>query len=275
MSDSPSDIDRELRRTKRLLAKSELRRVELEHLIDTGLSFQRRVLAEVEEAKAALQVVNGQLTQEQERTDQLLNSIMPKSVASELKQTGGVVPRRYEDATVMFADFVGFTKCAETLDPLILVQILDRYYSEFDRIVANYHIEKVKTIGDAYMCVSGLNEDPKSATRMVDAARAFLTFVKDVRPYGIAPEMPSWQIRIGINSGPVLSGVIGHDRLSYDIWGDTVNTAARVVSGCGVNDILISRSTYDLLIDQTGFAPLGEIQAKGRGPVDVFRPAGF
>ena len=272
MSDRPADNDRELRRTKRLLAKSELRRAELEHQIDTGQSFQRRVLAEVEEARAALQVANERLTLEQERTDQLLKSIMPSSVASELKQTGGVVPRRFEDATVMFADFVGFTARAETLDPLVLVQILDQYYSEFDRIVAAHQIEKVKTIGDAYMCVSGLNEDPKSATRMVEAARAFLQFVKTVRPFGLSENAPAWKIRIGINSGPVLSGVIGHDRLSYDIWGDTVNTAARVVAGCAENEILLSRSTHDLLIDQTGFEPLGAIQAKGRGPVDVFRP---
>ncbi|WP_106746236.1 adenylate/guanylate cyclase domain-containing protein [Yoonia maritima] len=273
MSDGLANSDRELLRTKRLLAKSELRRAELEHLIDTGQSFQRRVLAEVEDAKAALQVANTKLTQEQERTDHLLKSIMPSSVASELKQTGGVVPRRYEEATVMFADFVGFTAHAETLDPLILVQILDQYYSEFDRIAANHVVEKVKTIGDAYMCVSGLNEDPKSATRMVDAARDFLSFVKNIRPFGLAADAPGWKIRIGINSGPVLSGVIGYDRLSYDIWGDTVNTAARVVAGCGVNEILLSRSTYDLLIDQEGYEPLGSIEAKGRGPVDVLRPA--
>ncbi len=269
---SDNGQDRDLQRMKRLLAKSELHRAELEHLIDTGQSFQRRVLTEVEAAKAELQTLNAQLHTEQARTDHLLKSIMPASIAEELKQTGGVIPRRFENATVMFADFVGFTSLAETLDPLLLVRILDQYYSEFDRISARHNIEKVKTIGDAYMCVAGLDDDSNSAGRLLLAAKAFLAFVSGVRPAGLPRDMPLWQIRIGINSGPVSAGVIGQDRLSFDIWGDTVNTASRVVAASGINGILLTRSTFDLLHDQQFFEHYGTVAAKGRGPVDVFRP---
>lgn len=197
---------------------------------------------------------------------------MPAAVAEELKQTGGVTPRRFEAATVMFADFVGFTSLAETLDPLVLVPILDQYYSEFDRIAAQHGVEKVKTIGDAYMCVAELDDDPRSAARLVAAAHAFLAFVMHVRPFGLAQDAPTWQIRIGMNLGPVSAGVIGQDRLSFDIWGDTLNTASRVVAASAVNGMLISRSTFDLLDDQAGFVPQGQLHAKGRRSVDTFAP---
>jgi class 3 adenylate cyclase len=271
MSDDEPDASRELLRTRRKLARSNMRRAELEHLIDTGQAFQRHVLQQVEDARATLQKLNEQLQHEQARTDHLLKSIMPESIANELKHTGGVIPRRFENASVMFADFVNFTSLTETLDPLILVQILDQYYSEFDRISARHGVEKVKTIGDAYMCMSGLNEDPMAASRLVAAAYEVRKFVMTVRPFGIADDMPLWQIRIGINSGPVSSGVIGQDRLSFDIWGDAVNTASRVAAACDVNQVLLSRSTFALLVNHSGFESFGTVKAKGRGPVDVFR----
>lgn len=266
------DKEREVLRLKRRLERSQMRRTELEHLIDTGQSFQRRVLEEVEASKAALEELHAQLQQEQARTVKLLHSIMPESIAQELREDGGVVPRRFDNATVMFADFVGFTAHAETLDPMILVQILDQYYSEFDRIAARHGVEKVKTIGDAYMCVAGLHADSQPADHMIEAAQDCLKFVKTVRPFGISDDMPLWQIRIGINSGPVSTGVIGQDRLSFDIWGDTVNTAARLVRGSAVNSMLVSQSTVDLLSTAQGFRSDGEIQLRGRGPARVFRP---
>ncbi|UWP90905.1 hypothetical protein K3X13_15515 (plasmid) [Aliiroseovarius crassostreae] len=273
MSGASSEAEREILRLKRRLERSQLRRAELEHLIDTGQSFQRRVLAEVETAKAELEKLHAQLQKEQRRTEKLLHSIMPETVAHELRQNGGVVPRRFENATVMFADFVGFTAHAETLDPMILVQILDQYYSEFDRIAAKHGVEKVKTIGDAYMCVAGLSDDVASADRMLQAAQNCLTYVKTVRPFGITEDMPLWQIRIGINSGPVSTGVIGQDRLSFDVWGDTVNLAARLVRASHVNSMLLSESTFELLRRSNAFRSDGQIDVRGRGPVNIFRPA--
>ncbi|UWQ09219.1 adenylate/guanylate cyclase domain-containing protein [Aliiroseovarius crassostreae] len=273
MSGASSDAEREILRLTRRLERSQLRRAELEHLIDTGQSFQRRVLAEVETAKAELEKLHAQLQKEQRRTEKLLHSIMPETVAHELRQNGGVVPRRFENATVMFADFVGFTAHAETLDPMILVQILDQYYSEFDRIAAKHGVEKVKTIGDAYMCIAGLGDDRASADRMLQAAQNCLKYVKTVRPFGIAEDMPLWQIRIGINSGPVSTGVIGQDRLSFDVWGDTVNLAARLVRASHVNSMLLSESTVELLRRSNAFRSDGQIDVRGRGPVNIFRPA--
>lgn len=273
MSGASSDAEREILRLKRRLERSQLRRAELEHLIDTGQSFQRRVLAEVETAKAELEKLHAQLQKEQRRTEKLLHSIMPETVAHELRHNGGVVPRRFENATVMFADFVGFTAHAETLDPMILVQILDQYYSEFDRIAAKHGVEKVKTIGDAYMCVAGLSDDVASADRMIQAAQNCLKYVKTVRPFGITEDMPLWQIRIGINSGPVSTGVIGQDRLSFDVWGDTVNLAARLVRASHVNSMLLSESTFELLRRSNAFRSYGQIDVRGRGPVNIFRPA--
>ena len=273
MEDEQETNQRALTRLSRKLARSEQRRQELEHLIDTGQSFQRRVLIGVEEARAELEELNLQLQQEQARTDQLLKSIMPPAIAKELKETGGVVPRRVDGVSVMFADFVGFTAHAERLDPMILVQILDHYYSEFDRIAIRFGVEKVKTIGDAYMCASGLDGGGQSATRLVNAALSFLAFVVNQRPMALAADAPLWKIRIGINSGPISTGVIGQDRLSFDIWGDTVNTASRVVEACKENEILLSRSTFDLLDSGVGCVACGVTTPKGRGPVEVFRPA--
>lgn len=272
MSDPIAAPSRELLRLKRRLAKSELRRTELEHLIDTGQSFQRKVLSQVETARAELQVLNTQLRQEQARSDKLLRSIMPDFIAEELKQHSGVIPRGIENATVMFADFVGFTAHSETLDPLILLRILDHYYSEFDRIAARHGIEKVKTIGDAYMCVAGLNDDPQSTANIVAAAFEFIAFVSQVRAPSLSDDCAHWQIRVGINSGPVSTGVIGQERLSFDVWGDTVNIASRIVGAAAPNEVLISRASFDLLSHQSEFAPAGRVNAKGRGMIDLFKP---
>ncbi|SIT83949.1 Adenylate cyclase, class 3 [Yoonia rosea] len=273
MTHNPAPQNNEVLRLQRRLAKSDMRRAELEHLIDTGQAFQRSVLAQVEKAKAELQKLNEQLQQEQARSDKLLRSIMPNSIAEELKRNDGVTPRRCENATVMFADFVGFTAKSETLDPLVLLQVLDYYYSEFDRITARHSIEKVKTIGDAYMCVAGLNDDPASTAHVIAAAQEFLSFVAQARPPGLDAQAPLWQIRIGINSGPVSTGVIGQERLSFDVWGDTVNIASRIVNASTPNEIRLSSSSIDLLTDKSSFAYCGQVNAKGRGMIDLFCPA--
>lgn len=270
MTENPASHNNEGLRLQRRLAKSDMRRAELEHLIDTGQAFQRRVLAQVEKAKVELQNLNDQLKKEQARSDRLLRSIMPDFIADELKQSNGVTPRRCENATVMFADFVGFTAKSETLDPMVLLRILDFYYSEFDRITTRHSIEKVKTIGDAYMCVAGLNDDPASISHVIAAAQEFLKFVSQARPPSLDAPTPLWQIRIGINSGPVSTGVIGQDRLSFDVWGDTVNIASRIVDASVPNEIRLSRSSMDLLRTKTGFISCGQVNAKGRGMIDLF-----
>lgn len=271
--------ERELRILRRKLDKARLQQAELENLMDASHTFQRNIIKEVEASRAEIVAKSRELEEaytslqaEQARTDQLLRSIMPDDVAAELKSTGRVQPRRVDSATVMFADFVAFSAATERLDPVALVQMLDHYYSAFDGIIARHGVEKVKTIGDAYMCVAGMRpgDSPAHARHMLAAAREILMFVRDARTRSNAwPRM--WDVRIGLNSGPLSGGVVGHDRLSYDIWGNTVNTAARVVKACAPNTITLSQSTCDLLGSDPALHALGAIEAKGIGPVTVYR----
>ncbi len=271
--------ERELRILRRRLDKARLQQAELENLMDASHTFQRNIIKEVEDARTQLErksreleAALGALQAEQARTDQLLRSIMPDDVAAELKSTGRVQPRRAENATVMFTDFVAFSAATERLDPLALVGMLDHYYSAFDRIIATHGVEKVKTIGDAYMCVAGMRDADAhaGARQMLSAARDIMTFVRDARSSpGTWPRM--WDVRIGLNSGPLSAGVVGHDRLNYDIWGNTVNTAARVVRACAINTITLSQSTRDLIGPDPAVHALGAVEAKGIGNVTVYR----
>lgn len=276
---SGEDPAREVRLLEKRLRKATLRRKELEHLMDASHAFQRNIINEIEAARAEverksreLETLNASLQQEKARTDLLLRSIMPEQVAEELKATGRVAPRRVDSATVMFADFVSFSETTERLDPVALVGMLDHYYSAFDQIIVRHGVEKVKTIGDAYMCVAGAQDDGADhGRRMLSAARDILMFVRESRANPHSRHASAWDIRIGLNSGPVSSGVVGHDRLSYDIWGNTVNTAARVVKACAENTITLSQSTRDLIGRDPALHPLGQVKAKGIGSVEIYR----
>jgi class 3 adenylate cyclase len=277
-SPSRDDPARALRLLEKRLRKSQMRRTELEHLMDASHAFQRKVIKEIEAARAEverksreLETLYRSLQSEQARTDQLLRSIMPEPVAEELKATGRVAPRRVDSATVMFADFVAFSQTTEQLDPVVLVGALDTYYSAFDTIIAQHGVEKVKTIGDAYMCVAGAqDEGGDHARRMAAAARSILEVVRARHAAAQREGHVAWDIRIGLNSGPVSSGVVGRDRLSYDIWGNTVNVAARVVKACAVNTVTLSQATRDLIGNTRASSALGRVEAKGIGSIAIF-----
>lgn len=277
--DAPAEPARELRILRKKLDKARRTQAELENLMDASHTFQRNIIKEVEASRAEivaksreLALAYASLQAEQARTDQLLRSIMPDDVAGELKSTGRVQPRRVDSATVMFADFVAFSAATERLDPVALVEMLDHYYSAFDRIIAPHGVEKVKTIGDAYMCVAGMRpgDGTSHARHMLAAAREILIFVRDARARpGKWPRM--WDVRIGLNSGPLSGGIVGQDRLSYDIWGNTVNTAARVVKACAPNTITLSQSTRDLIGGDPALHALGAVAAKGIGDITIYR----
>lgn len=275
------DLEKTIRILQKRLSRSDQRRSELEHLKDVSHALQRRLIQDVEQSKIEieeksreLERLNLSLEAEKRRTDQLLHSIMPEKVAAELKANGRVKPIRIECATVMFTDFVDFTRTTEHLDPVELVATLDFYTSEFDRIVESIGVEKLKVIGDAYMCVSGATRQRLDhAERMVLAAQEILAFVKRIRAQPDTVSGIAWDIRIGINSGPVSAGVIGQQRFSYDIWGDTVNTAARVLAACEVNDILIAESTKALVRGRFSMSEQETIEAKGKGKIAVYRVA--
>ncbi|WP_246019996.1 adenylate/guanylate cyclase domain-containing protein [Muriicola soli] len=195
---------------------------------------------------------------------------MPEETALELKEYGKVKARKYESVTVLFTDFKGFTSYSEDLSPEALVETIDFYFSKFDAIIENYGLEKIKTIGDSYMCVGGLHGEEKNhAVRMVSAALDIVAFVEETKNDIKATEL-SFDIRIGINSGPVVAGVVGTHKFAYDIWGDAVNVAARMESMSQAGKINISEMTYHLVKKEFICTPRGVIAIKNRGEMDMY-----
>jgi class 3 adenylate cyclase len=196
----------------------------------------------------------------------LLLNILPEEVAAELKKNGFAEAKHYEEVTVLFTDFVGFTRISETLSPKELVAEIDSYFSEFDRIMTENEIEKIKTIGDAYMAVCGLPlVNSEHAVKILKAAKEIQQFVVKKKAEG-----GLFDIRIGINTGSVVAGIIGIKKYAYDIWGDTVNTAARMESNSESGRINISESTYELVKSEFPCTYRGEIEAKNKGMIKMY-----
>ena len=210
------------------------------------------------------------IEEEKERSDNLLLNILPEETAQELKENGLVKAKKFESVTVLFTDFKGFTQYSENLSPEALVKTLGTYFSKFDEIVERHGLEKIKTIGDAYMCAGGLpfaTED--HAKKMVAAAFEIAEFVDNTKKDVAASEM-TFDIRIGINTGPVVAGVVGTKKFAYDIWGDTVNIASRMESMSEPGKVNISENTYALVKDDFDCAYRGEIEAKNRGKLKMY-----
>lgn len=210
------------------------------------------------------------IEKEKKRSDLLLLNILPEETATELKDNGKVRAKRFESVTVMFTDFKGFTAYSDRLSPEELVDSIDFYYSKFDEIIEKHGLEKIKTVGDAYMCAGGLPEPVQDhAVKMVEAAFEIIEFVRESKksdPDG----MTRFEIRLGINTGPVVAGVVGTKKFAYDIWGDTVNIASRMESNSESGKINISENTYELIKDQFNCTYRGEIEAKNKGMMKMF-----
>ena len=211
---------------------------------------------------------NKQINTEKQRSDNLLLNILPADVAEELKEKGSAGARQFEDVTVLFTDFVNFTAISELLTPQELVDELHYCFKAFDEIIGKYGIEKIKTIGDAYLAVAGLpNADAQHAANTVNAALEIRQFIHD-RKLRMANR--SFDIRIGIHSGSVVAGIVGVKKFAYDIWGDTVNTAARMEQHSQPGQINLSEKTYELVKDQFTFTYRGEIEAKNKGALKMY-----
>jgi guanylate cyclase len=207
----------------------------------------------------------------QAQSEALLLNILPKEIADELKANGSAEPRQFEQVTVMFTDFKNFSKIAEKLSPSELVTEIDTVFKAFDRIIGKCIIEKIKTIGDAYMCAGGLPVPNTSHPfDVVHAAMEIQQFIKlyiqECRELGKDP----FEIRIGIHTGPVVAGIVGEKKFAYDIWGDTVNTASRMESSGVAGKINISGTTYELIKDKFNCVYRGKIQAKNKGEIDMY-----
>jgi len=212
-----------------------------------------------------------ELQEEKDKTEELLLNILPKETAEELKQNNKVIPRNYDLATVLFTDFKGFTMIAEKLTPEELVHEIDYCFREFDKIIGKYRIEKIKTIGDAYMCAAGLPiEDKMNATEAVNAALEIRDFMEIHRKECERENKPCFEIRIGLHTGKVVAGVVGIKKYAYDIWGDTVNLAARMESSGEPGKVNISGDTYELVKKDFNCTHRGKIEAKNKGQVDMY-----
>ncbi len=198
-------------------------------------------------------------------------NILPNSVAEELKRKERVKPMVYECATVLFTDFVGFTKLAEKMTAEELVAELDNSFRAFDEIAKRHNLEKIKTIGDAYMAAGGLpTPNETHAVDCVLAALEFQTYIESEQIRRHALGLSGWPIRIGIHSGPLVAGVIGQEKFSYDVWGDTVNTASRMESSGVPGRINISHDTYELVKDFFDCEYRGAITAKNKGEIEMY-----
>lgn len=209
------------------------------------------------------------IEKERNRSDKLLLNILPEETAYELKHVGKVKSKKFNSVSVLFADIVGFTKISEALTPEDLVKKVDNYFSKFDQLMEKYSLEKIKTMGDCYMCAGGLPFPSRDhATNIILAAFEMINYMAEMRMKD--KELRNFHLRIGVNSGPVVAGVVGSKKFSYDIWGDTVNIASRMESSSEVDRINISANTYELIKADFDCEYRGEIEVKNKGTMRMF-----
>jgi class 3 adenylate cyclase len=234
---------------------------------DLSENLEKKVIERTNE----LDIAKNLAEYEQEKSEKLLLNILPSEVAIELKEKGNVSPVLFKNTSILFTDFQGFTQIAEGLSPQALVQELDYCFSQFDRIVENNNLEKLKTIGDSYMCAGGI---PKSnQTHAIDSCLAALEiqfFMNEMKIKKQASNIPHWNLRLGIHSGSVIAGVVGERKFAYDIWGDTVNLASRMESSGMPGRINVSDTTYSMIQDFFDCEFRGEIEAKNKGKIKMY-----
>lgn len=234
---------------------------------EQNILLEQKVTERTEALNATLQTV----VLERKKSDDLLLNILPSITAIELKENGAAKPQTYESVSVLFTDFKNFTTLSENIAPEKLVDNLNQYFSEFDQIVQKHNLEKIKTVGDAYMAAGGL--PVPNATHAKDTILAALeiqAFIQKWKKYQIEHKELVWDLRIGIHTGKVVSGVVGKHKFSYDIWGDTVNIASRMESNGQPGKINISATTFDLVQTHFHCTPRGKMEVKGKGKMDMY-----
>ena len=198
-------------------------------------------------------------------------NMLPASIAEELKRDGKVEPKYIDEASIMFCDFVGFTKLTETMSPQNLIDLLHQYFCKFDSIVAKHGVEKIKTIGDAYMCVAGATGDKEDhAKRICMAALEMIGYLNKTNQTREKLRMPTWDMRIGIHSGPVIAGVVGENKFTFDVWGDAVNIAALMEQNSERGRINVSESTQHRVSQQFQLEDRSLVHTGKKGDLRMF-----
>ena len=230
-------------------------------VLSTIIFFMLRTYIQQRDLATAL------LLQEQEKSERLLLNVLPASIAEILKEEERTIAERFEEVTVLFADVVGSTPLTEELDPVEMVDLLNDIFKYFDSVVVRYDLEKVRTMGDSYMVVSGA---PKPHVNHAQAlARAALE-MREFHQHVKTPHVERLNFRFGMNCGPVIGGIIGHTKFHYDVWGDTVNVASRMESHGEPGKIQITCDLYELLQEEFICEPRGIIDIKGKGPMETW-----
>lgn len=221
-------------------------------------------------------ILSRNLNIERKKSETLLLNILPETIAEELKREARVIPKRYELTSVLFCDMAGFTKIAEKMNAEELVGELDTIFREFDRICKEYRLEKIKTIGDAYMAVGGVPEE--NQTNSVDAVLCGLMFqqyIAEQKEIHSLRGREFWEIRLGIHSGPLVAGVVGTDKFAYDVWGDTVNTASRLESSGVTGEVNISSQVFEEVKFYFECEPRGFVSIKNKADIEMYLVKGF
>jgi class 3 adenylate cyclase len=211
------------------------------------------------------------LDKQKNEIEGLLLNILPKEVAVELQRTGHATPRHYDSVSVMFTDFKSFTVIADNMSPKDLVEELDACFIAFDGIIEKYDLEKIKTIGDSYMCAGGIPvADETHVLKIVKAGLEIQQYITEYNERRREKDLEPWNIRIGIHVGPIVAGVVGKKKYAYDIWGSTVNIASRMESNGEPGKVNISSATYEMIKDYYECSHRGKISAKNIGEIDMY-----
>lgn len=256
--------------------------------MDLNLTVKEAILAycqtkEIEIQRDQLLVLNNtlekkvkdrtqQLEVEKAKSDELLLNILPEEVITEIKEKGSAQPKHYDLATIAFIDIVGFTIHSRNLPPEMMIHELNVIFQAIDEVVYKYDLEKIKTLGDGYMLAGGI--PTANTTNPVDVVKACLEIQERMKKIALKnavdPMKPNWRVRIGVNSGELVAGVIGTNKFAYDVWGTTVNIASRVESAGMAERLNISQYTYELVKDHFDCEPRGKVQMKNMGEIDMY-----
>jgi class 3 adenylate cyclase/ActR/RegA family two-component response regulator len=229
-----------------------------------SLERQKRLNARIMRQKVALE-------HEQTKTYKLLTNVLPAKIARELITKGTAKAKFYPNVSVLFADVQDFSSMTRSFEPIELVQMLDDYFSDFDKIIGELNIEKIKTIGDCYMCAGGIPEaDPINSFKVVIAGLQMAHVISQRALEARRNGHKAFDMRIGIHTGEVVAGVVGQKKFAYDIWGDAANTASWVVHAAGVNKVNISKSTYSFIRDMFECEPRGNVPVKNNKLIEMF-----